>query len=76
MTHAQNAAARPVEGWCNRRDTDHEGQYMHVRRDSCDGFVSDAEHTDEMLRQAREHDARSGMAGYREAAYVAEYRPY
>lgn len=44
MTHAQNAAARPVEGWCNRRDTDHEGQYMHVRRDSCDGFVSDAEH--------------------------------
>jgi hypothetical protein len=76
QAHAQAQGVPLVEGWCDRRGANHEGQYLHRRRQDCEGFVSDEEHTAEMLRQAREHDARSDTAGYPEAAYVAEYRPY
>lgn len=65
-------AAQPaVDGWCD--NTAH-GGHDHVERPSCVRFVSDADHTRQLLAEARKHDARVTYSP--EAAYVARHRPY
>jgi hypothetical protein len=68
-----------VTGWCDTRG-DHDGRFDHRRQLSCRNFVSDSEHTDRLLREARVQDQRTEIrypngATNPAAAYVAEYRP-
>lgn len=67
-------------GWCDTRDS-HHGGYDHIRGESCVNFISDKDHTAKLMAEAVESDRRTthhwpGDATTREAAYVAEHRPY
>lgn len=52
---AQVKAARRLEGWCSRRredgfaPDDHDGGFIHTRRDSCEAFVSAEDLVDEWV---------------------------
>lgn len=58
-------------GWC---DNPAHGGHDHIERSTCVRFVSDTDHTRQLLAEAREHDARVTYSP--EAAYVAQHRPY
>ncbi|ORW08552.1 MULTISPECIES: hypothetical protein [Mycolicibacter] len=67
-------------GWCDTRDT-HDGGYEHTRQPTCRNFISDAEHTDQLVAQAHEHDRKTQIlypSGATDPAadYVAQHRPY
>lgn len=73
-------------GWCSRRlgdnyaPDDHDGGFDHSRRDSCMNFVSDREHTRQMLVDAHEHDSLASFTYPNGAAtaagnYVREFVP-
>lgn len=70
-----------VEGWCNRRDSEHNGQWMHSRNSDCIEFISDAALVEELLRDARARDRRtvhhypSGATSPAEA-FISDHRPY
>lgn len=68
-----------LRGWCDTR-SDHDGRFDHRHQPSCRNFVSDSEHSDKLMREAREHDRRTTVrypngAANPAAAYVAQYRP-
>lgn len=70
---------RTDRGWCDTRDT-HDGGYDHQRTSDCRNFVSDADHTGQLLAEAREHDRKARVTYPNGAtdpagAYVEEYRP-
>lgn len=67
-------------GWCDTRDK-HDGRNDHPRSPNCRNFVSDAEHTAQLIEEAREHDRKARFrypngATNPAAAYVVEHRPY
>ncbi|WP_293003337.1 hypothetical protein [Mycobacterium sp.] len=78
-TSDNNPATAPF-GWCDTSDS-HDGRFDHRQQPGCRNFISDAEHTDWMLRQARLSDQHVQVlypsgATNPEAAYIADYRPY
>jgi len=69
----------PRTGWCDTR-IGHDGRFDHSHQRSCRNFISDREHTDTLMREARERDQRATIrypngATNPAAAYVAEHRP-
>lgn len=63
------------DGWCGnpRHST-----FMHTYASTCFHFVSDEEETAKVMEAAKKHDAMvARLSGYnKEAAYVAQHRPY
>lgn len=58
-------------GWCgNPRHS----KFDHMYAPTCFHFISDEDHTLNLLAQARKEDLRTTYN--KEAAYVAEHRPY
>lgn len=55
-------------GWCGIH------QDLHVQRETCVSFESDAAYIDRLIAAAAEHDRAN--EGRTEAAYIAQHRPY
>jgi hypothetical protein len=60
-----------IYGWCG--NVAH-GAVDHAQTDQCMGFVSDAQHTAQLLKEARAHDRHVTYS--KERAYIERYRPY
>jgi hypothetical protein len=70
-SHATIGGMTTTYGWCGNPA---HGGHDHIQLSTCIDFVSDADHTRQLLAEARKHDAHVTYSP--EAAYVATYRPY